>query len=75
MTIEVDGFAIPLEPGKTYLVIVNEMMVNRAQFDGLLMNCHKAGIRIIGLTTTGSVHDALRIVQVEQPETESLGDV
>ena len=66
--IEIDGTAIPLEPGKTYLLVIKDGLVPRSAEYEIVKNLQNLGIHGMVLRVRGDVNQ-VRVVQVDQVET------
>lgn len=65
--IEIDGTALPLDPGKTYLILIRDGEIPRSQEIDLAHRLNNLGVRGTILRVARDVNQ-VRVVQVDIPE-------
>lgn len=65
--IEIDGTALPLEPGKTYLLLLKNGAVPRSFEHEILKGLDRLGVRGMIVRVQTDVND-VRVVQVDPAE-------
>ena len=67
--IEIDGVAMPFEPGKQYLLLVQRNTVAEVVQHELPRLLKKQfNINVVIVRVNGDPHTAMRVVRIEEPE-------
>ena len=67
--IKIDGTAIPLEPGKHYLLLYDANVVSTLAIESLYEWANANGIEIALLSVPSGQPNAVRLIDIEKPET------